>query len=345
VLRRRRRGPTVALAGAGAIATVHALAAEAAGLRVVAVASAGGTSARHLAGQLDARRVRPDELPAGADLLVVATPPDSHVGLTLVGMTAGASVLVEKPLAPTLAAADRLVAAEAALAEQGAPVVVRCGENLLHAPAWREVAARRDALGPLTHLSARTVQPPPTWGHFTRPLTAGGVLFDLGPHALALVLELAGSEPVAVTAHLSSGRDDGADDEAEVLVRFADGLEATVELAWTAAEPHWALQASGSSGVLRLELFPEVVVEADGDEVRLPPLRHDAADASLEGFGYVDQLVDLAAGGVGGQTLDGARRVLEVVCAAYASAGAGGTPVALPFTGDRTRTPLELWRS
>jgi predicted dehydrogenase len=312
---------------------------------VVAVASAGGTSARHLAGQLDARRVRPEELPDGADILVVATPPASHVDLTLVGMTAGASVLVEKPLATTLAGADRLVDAEAALAADGTPVVVRCGENLLHAPAWREVATRREGLGPLTHLSARTVQPPPTWGHFTEPLTAGGVLFDLGPHALALVLKLAGSEPVAVTAHLSSGRDDGADDEARVRIRFSDGLEAEVELAWTATEPHWALQASGTSGVLRLELFPEVVVEADGDEVRLPPLRHDAADPSLERFGYVDQLVDLAAGGVGGQTLDGARRILEVISAAYASAGAGGTPVALPFAGDRSHTPLQLWRA
>ena len=38
------------------------------------------------------------------------------------------------------------------------------------------------------------------------------------------------------------------------------------------------------------------------------------------------------------------RVVLDVVCAAYASAGAGGTEVPLPFSGRRDRTPLELWR-
>jgi hypothetical protein len=36
--------------------------------------------------------------------------------------------------------------------------------------------------------------------------------------------------------------------------------------------------------------------------------------------------------------------VLEVICAAYASAGAAGTEIRLPFDGDRALTPLELWR-
>ena len=38
------------------------------------------------------------------------------------------------------------------------------------------------------------------------------------------------------------------------------------------------------------------------------------------------------------------RHVLEVVCAAYTSAGQAGAPIALPFAGPRDRTPLQLWR-
>ena len=38
------------------------------------------------------------------------------------------------------------------------------------------------------------------------------------------------------------------------------------------------------------------------------------------------------------------RTVLDIVCAAYASAAAGGADVAVPFTGPRDRTPLQLWR-
>ena len=45
-----------------------------------------------------------------------------------------------------------------------------------------------------------------------------------------------------------------------------------------------------------------------------------------------------------GQDLLAARGVLELICAAYASAGAGGVEVALPFEGDRSLTPMQHWR-
>lgn len=335
---RRRRGPTIALAGAGSIAAVHALAAPAAGARVVAVASAGGSSARHLAGRLAARRCRPEDLPAGADLLVVATPPETHEELVLQGIAAGAAVLVEKPLCTTLAAADRLVEAASA---PGA-TTVRCAENLLHAPAWRELMRRRDALGTPTHLSARAVQPTPTWGFFARPLSHGGVLFDLGPHPIALVLVLAGEAPVGVSAELSSEREDGADDRASLAIRFPSGLVATVEVAWAGADTEWSLQAASDSGVLRWDLFGSPSLEADGEPVEVADRHRDLPDPRIERLGYVDQLADTLAGG-DGQTLSQARDVLEVICAASASAAAGGSEVVLPLDVDRTLTPRQLW--
>lgn len=337
-LRRRRSQPTLALAGAGYIAVVHALAAAAAGVRVAAVASAGGSSARHLAGELDARRCRPDDLPAGAELLVVATPPEHHVALAIQGIDAGAAVLVEKPLATTLADADRLAAAAPA-----GDSTVRCAENLLHSPAWRAAMERRAGHGPLGHLSVRTLQPPPDWGHFARPLQAGGVLFDLGPHPIALALAVADEAAVGVTAEMSSTREDGADDDARLAIRFESGLVATLHVSWTSPEPTWDLQAAGDELVLRWELLPELRLEHNGDQVELPA-RHDAADPRLEQFGYVDQLLDVLSGSNVGQDVDQAVGVLELICAAYASAGAGGTEVALPFRGDRSRTPMQHWR-
>ena len=340
--RMRRSTPTtVALGGAGYVAVVHALAAQAAGMRVRSVASAGGTSARHLAGGLDARRCRPEDLPDGADVLVVATPPASHLELTLRGIAGGASVLVEKPLAPTLDAADRLVDAAARAEADG--LRVRCAENLLHSPGWRAATERRHALGTLSHLSLRTVQPAPDWGHFQQPLDAGGVLFDLGPHPVAIALGLADEEPVAVAAQLSTDRDDGADDHAEVRLRFASGLVATLLVSWRGDEVVWDAQAASDGGVLRLELLPEVLLEANGEPVPLPS-RHEVADPRIEQLGYVDQLLDLVGDDEAGQRPAAARTVLEVICAGYASAGRGGAEVSLPFTGERTATPLQLWR-
>lgn len=341
---RRSRPTTVSFAGAGYIAVVHALAAQATGLEVRAVASGHGSSARHLAGELDARKVAPDALPDGADVLIIATPPALHVQFALQGLAAGASVLVEKPLATTLADADRVVAAVAALDDDDA-VRLRCGENLLHAPVWRRAVELRADLGTLTHLSLRTLQPPPDWGHFQRPLTDGGVLFDLGPHALALAIGLADEPVTAVSAALRSSRDDGADDHASVQLRFGSGLVASIEVSWVSEDTVWEAQAASELGVVRMELLPEVLVERDGEPVEVA-LRHAGVEPLLERFGYVDQLLDL----VGtdperpGQTAEDARAVLEVICAAYASAGDGGAEVAVPFTGDRRRTPMELWR-
>ncbi len=346
-LRRRLSGrgtmagrTTLAIGGAGSIAVVHSLAAMAAGWRTTVVASAGGSSARHLAGQLDARRVRPDQLPAGADVLVVASPPHAHVDLALQGLEAGARVLVEKPVAPTLADADRLVDA---VASCGDPDRLRVAENLLHAPAWRRWRSERPALGQLGHLSARALQPAPDWGHFTRRLTSGGVLFDLGPHPIALVLETASSVPTGVRAELESNRDDGADDRAVVEIDLTTGTVATVELRWGGDEVAWDVQAAGPDGSLRLELLPNLELTRDGHPLELVR-RHDPVDPRLEDLGYVDQLLDLVDDPDIGQDVATARHVLELICAAYASAGAGGTTVPLPFTGDRRATPMQLWR-
>ncbi len=331
---RRSRPVQVSLAGAGYIAVVHALAAQSAGMQVRAVASNGGTSARHLAGGIDARRVRPDQLPDGAGVLIVATPPGSHEELTLQGLSAGARVLVEKPLTTTLASADRMVrAAEGTTA--------RCAENLLHAPVWKEFRRLRPGLGALQHLSLRTLQPPPDWGHLARTLPNGGVLFDLGPHPIALALDAAGEIPAGVRGELSSTRDDGADDAAAVHLDFPSGLVAELRVSWTASEPEWSVQAASPRGVLRVELLPEVVLEHDGEPIAVGS-RHRVPDPRLEQMGYVDQLLDLVAGRPG-QDLHAAREVLDVICGAYASAGSDGERVPLPFGGDRRLTPRELW--
>ncbi|MGB3410207.1 MAG: Gfo/Idh/MocA family oxidoreductase [Microthrixaceae bacterium] len=355
----RRSQTKVALAGAGYVAVVHSLAAQSAGMKVTAVASKGGTSARHLAGQLDARKVAVDALPAGADVLIVATPPDGHLALALAGLEAGATVLVEKPFTSTLAEADTLIAALDNIpgprqgenrAERATPADsgrrLMCAENLLHSPLWVKAMELLPSLGPLGHLSLQTVQPPPDWGHFTEPLKNGGVLFDLGPHPIAMALGLAGANPIGVSAELSSGRPDGADDRAELKLRFASGLVAELAVSWTAQDPYWGVQAASDSGVLRIELVPELSLEFNGDAVAIPH-RHQPPDPRIESMGYVDQLLDLVSDEDHGrgQSAGAARDVLEVIYAGYASAGAAGTEVSLPFTGDRTALPISHWRS
>lgn len=332
----------IALCGSGRITMVHALAAAALpDLRFSAVASRDPSHAVERAGQLGADACTYDHLPAGADLVVVATPPARHATDALQAMAGGAAVLVEKPLCTTLADADRLVAA----AEGGGRLVY--GENLVHAPAVRAAVGRARGLGPLTYVECRALQGRPDWGDFTTSAWGGGVLFDLGVHPLAVALLLAGDDAlVGVRADLRSDADVEVDTHADVWLRFASGLTAHVEASWAADAMVWDLQASSDTGVVRADLAPTIDLEHDGKPVELPATRPGVEVPQVDAFGFVDQLAEAVAVAGGAPVTCGAafgRVVLEVVCAAYASAGHGGDEVALPFAGARDRTPLQLW--
>jgi predicted dehydrogenase len=331
----------LAIAGAGMIASVHGMAALASGSRVTRVASRTSARAESLAARLGATAVTYDELLDTSGAVVVATPPACHADHALAVLAGGGAVLVEKPLAATLAEADAIVERES----EGA--VVAYGENLVHAPSVIAAVAQARDLGPLHHLEVRTVQPRPAWGDFLTESWGGGVLFDLGVHSIALALLLAGADPcVGVRATLDGAPDHPTDEHAEVELQFRSGLTADVVASWRGSSTEWHAQAASARGALRLELFPSVVLEHNGEVIPLPDVRTPDA-AFLDELGYVAQLQAFVADVSRGATVRcGAafgRAVLDIACAGYASAGTGA-PEPVPFTGQRDRTPLELWR-
>ncbi len=340
----------MALAGAGHISVVHALAAQALdGVMVGPVASRTPARAAERAGQVGGRAVTYDELPAGADVVVVATPPSRHGLDARAALAAGAAVIVEKPIATTLADADALVDASAANAGR-----LGYAENLAFAPIVIRAASLVRAMGPLRHVDARMLQGRPDWGDFLTEGWGGGVLFDLGVHPLALVLLLADAAPggtdrvVEVRAHLEGAPDLAVDVYADVHLTFASGLVARVETSWRDAQPTLDFQAASDDGVVRAELMPYPALERNGEAMALPGARTGVSDPRLDQFGYVTQLEDFLADFAQGRTPEvGAqfgRLVLEIVCAGYASAGDDERPVVVPFAGPRDLTPLELWR-
>ena len=103
----------VGLAGCGAVAAHHVPALRAArGVRLAAAfdldpAAAAATGAPAAASL--------EELIERVDLVAVCTPPHTHADVAVAALHAGVGVLVEKPLATTLADADRIVAAAGSL--------------------------------------------------------------------------------------------------------------------------------------------------------------------------------------------------------------------------------------
>jgi predicted dehydrogenase len=321
----------------------HGLAIEATpGLDVVAVASRTEARAAERAGQLDARACSYDELRAGADVVVIATPTALHAVQALHVLERGAAAIVEKPLCTTLAEADRLVEADLDGTRIG------YAENLAFAPAVNEALKHVREHSFPTHLEARALQQQPTWGDFLTEGWGGGVLFDLGVHPLALVLLAAApARPVRARCQLESSEGLVVDDWAELALEFDSGLTARVEASWRDDAPQWDLQAAAPDAVVRIELQPYLQLEVNGEPVAVPSAPDGAPVPQVHDYGYVNQLRSFVADHQAGKPMmlgaSFGRDVLDIVCAAYTSARSG-EEVALPFSGLRDRTPLQLWR-
>jgi predicted dehydrogenase len=333
----------LAFAGAGFVTGIYGLAVEAQpDLRVVHVASRSTRSARRRAAQTGGVACGYADLPGGADVVLVATPPALHRREAERAVAGGAVALVQTPLAATLDDADRLVA----VAARGGRVGY--AENLVHSPTVVEAVAACRRLGGLTHLELRFAQGRPDWGDHLEPSWGGGALFDLGVHAIALALLAAAPARVtAVVAQLHAGAGLELDDDATLTLVFDSGLRAEVRATWRAPVPTWDAQTAGPEGAVRLELVPHASVEVNGVPVALTSPPPGLASPQLHHLGYVAQLEALSADieaerpPTPGPQLG--RHLLEIVCAAYVSARTGREePV--PFTGPRDRTPLQLWR-
>jgi predicted dehydrogenase len=335
----------LAFAGAGWITAVHAMAAAGVpDLKVVQVASRTRSAARHRAAQVGADPGDYDDLPGAADAVVVATPPALHLREARRAVKAGVAALVEAPLADTLSAADDLVALASS---PGA--VVAYGENLVHAPAVAEGLRACRRIGALAYIEIRLTQGLPDQASHLEPAWGGGVLFDPGAHAVALALLLAApARPVEVSAWLAAGDGLDVDDDATMTLSFEGELRAEIRVTWRAAAPAWDVQTASPTGAVRIELVPEPRVELNGGPLPLPVSPPGLASPQLHHLGYLGQLAALSADVDAGRAPRCGpafgRSVLDVVCAAYASA-ASGQPEPLPFTGPRDRTPLDLWRT
>ena len=335
----------VGLWGAGMISGAHGAAAACLQMPLVGVASRSAERAAAQAARLSTTPLAYADLPGDADVVVVSTPPQMHAGDTLRLLAAGAAVVVEKPLCTTLADADSLVTAAAEHDQR-----VLYAENLAYAPVVAKLIAMVGGLGPLTHMEIRTMQALPTWGDFTSDEWGGGALFDLGVHPLALAVlasGAAGAGPVvSVSASLIGGEGHNSDEHAEVELTFRNGLVGHVVSSWQAGPAQvWDVQLSSATGVLRADFWPQPSLEHNGEPVPLPasglPLPF------VEDLGYFGQLRafadDIATGRTPFMDVAFGRMILDIVCAAYSSAGHGGAPEAVPFNGPRDRTPLQLW--
>ena len=197
----------------------------------------------------------------GIDAVVVATPNALHAPQTIACLEAGKHVLVEKPMARTLAEAEAMNEA-----------ADRSGARLMVAHCWRfhdDVRALREriASGELGEVvKTRGYGVHAGWGpagwFVDRELAGGGALVDMGVHAIDTARFLLGDpRPQRVCASIATRYGDyDVDDEGIVLIGWDNGTSSLVESGWW--QPHLAgLEADteiyGTGGYARVWDFTE----------------------------------------------------------------------------------------
>ncbi len=259
-----------------------------------------------------AEAARPD----GIDLVVVATPNDSHVEIVTAFLEAGIAVACEKPLATDSAGAARLVELAA---ETGQVLAVA---HCYSAYAMVRHAARLIRAGALGELRYVDVEHASGWastllegdGHkqagWRMDPAVGGyaaVVADIGIHAFHLVRYLTGLEAVEVSAQLSTlvpGR--RVADNATVALRLTGpGLTGIVP------GRLWAsMAATGQAHGLRIRVFGEaasldwshedpqhlILRRSNGEEVRyaqgMAGLSEDESRLNRVGLGHAEGFIE-----------------------------------------------------
>jgi predicted dehydrogenase len=324
--------------------------------RAVAVWSRTRARAEKLAAEfgLPLASDRVEDVLEAVDVVCVNSPNALHAEQAALAARAGKHVIVEKPLAVSLEAGRALVEACRA-----AGVGLAYAEELPFVPKFRrarEIVASGD-LGEVLHVWQREAHAGPysPW-FFRREEAGGGVLMDLACHSVELVRWLLGKPAVSsVSASVrSSGRLHGTrlDDHSITQLAFAGGVTACCEASWLLQGGMQSrLEVWGTRGHLEVDLLA-------GTGIRVFTPRGSASAATGPGWGaaLTDWVVEngypqelshflrcFREGRAPEESGEDGLVVLEVLCAAYASAAAGGAAVSLPFRPPPVACAVDLW--
>ena len=161
------------------------------------------------------------------DAVVIATPPRSHAELALAALRAGKHVMVEKPLATSLAEA-RLLIDEAARAG----VVLMVGHTFEFNAAVRELKRRltQGELGDIYYVHSARLN----LGLYRSDVN---VIWDLAPHDISILNYLLDAVPTRVMAWGSANAWAGVEDLAYLRLDYQQrGITGYVHVSWL--DPH-----------------------------------------------------------------------------------------------------------
>jgi predicted dehydrogenase len=181
-----------------------------------------------------------DQLIGSVEALAFSVPPDVQAEIAVRAATAGLSLLLEKPLALNVAAADRVV--EAARAPTVVFFTRRFDPGVRR---WFDAKVDgRDWNGGSAIMVSSIFEPGNPFGE-SAWRQERGALWDIGPHALALLLPTLGPVEQVTAVH-------GQGDEVHLGLRHSSGAASSVTVSLTSPVELTEVVFWGSEGVARM---------------------------------------------------------------------------------------------
>ena len=191
-------------------------------------------------------------LAADIDAVIIATPNVFHAPQTLEALKAGKHVLVEKPMAGTVAEADAMINLAA---RKG--LVLQVNQSLRFIPLYVEIQKRvaAGAIGNPLHvrcLRASANSPDVGWSPgatwFVQKRFEGSLVGDIAVHMADFLQGLFG--PVKQIQAITRTRVHEVEDNVVALFDFANGATGVLELSWTFPKGAGALDIYGDKAML-----------------------------------------------------------------------------------------------
>lgn len=199
------------------------------------------------------------------DVVVIATPHHLHTDITLAAAKAGKHILLEKPMAPTLAECERI-----AQAVKAAGVKFMVGHVNHFVPAYRvakqiiESGEMGDVVMGLATMQKYWMESNRRGWHMDRE-TGGGVWMTVGIHPLDRLTWLIDSPVVTASAQFSTRfHEQSADDAGMVFLRYANGAAGTiVSTGYQTGAPKHLTEITCTRGMLNIDYTSGVAIGRD----------------------------------------------------------------------------------
>lgn len=261
------------------------------------------------------------------NLVTLITPHNTHAALAMKCLAAGRHVVVEKPMAITTAECDAMIAAA-----KRSKVIL----STYHNRHWDGIILgalqliRSGAIGKVVRVDMEMgrLAKPGDWWRSSKSIS-GGILYDWGVHLTEYILQIAGSDITEVSGYIRSGvwagqtrwKKDTNEDEGQVVIRFANGIWATLQITSLDGRPNqpW-FKIVGTRGTLTPDWWNTEVATLEGEkrvttQVPTPP---------SQGHRFYQNIADhLTKGSTLVITPEWSRRPIHILDLACRSAKAG----------------------